>query len=189
VERRKFENFCNGAWPADDAARYPAHGRVRTRAARPLERGDVRLSREFYTVDHQGLPLKSVHLPNPPLYAGSRHDPGKDVIARDCDYWFVDCLTDYRLWEQNVAQATVTIARDERARGTPRPLDRLRHVVPRHLREYDRGGARARRPTGEHGKTTASPSSPPRPWGRDWSARRRRSPSASAATKRPASER
>jgi FMNH2-dependent dimethyl sulfone monooxygenase len=65
---------------------------------------------EFYRVDHQGLPLKSIQLPHPPLYAGSRHEPGKEVIARDCDYWFVDCLTDYRQWEANVDQAAAAIS-------------------------------------------------------------------------------
>ena len=58
----------------------------------------------------RAFPLKSVQLPHPPLYAGSRHEPGKEVIARDCDYWFVDCLSDYRLWERNMDQAAVSIS-------------------------------------------------------------------------------
>ena len=45
---------------------------------------------EFYTVDRQGLPLKSVQMPHPPIYAGTRNQTGREVIASDCDYWFVD---------------------------------------------------------------------------------------------------
>jgi FMNH2-dependent dimethyl sulfone monooxygenase len=50
-----------------------------------------------------------VHLPHPPIYAGTRNEAGKDVIARDCDYWFVDYQTDYRMWKQNIEQAAVFI--------------------------------------------------------------------------------
>jgi dimethylsulfone monooxygenase len=108
--KEEFETFGNGAWPADDAARYRRMDEF-VRVMRGLWTEDTFEFRgEFYSVDRQGLPLKPVQLPNPPLYAGSRHDPGKDVIARDCDCWFVDCLTDYRHWEDNLAQAAAAIA-------------------------------------------------------------------------------
>src|SRR5215831_3660634 len=108
--KEEFETFGNGAWPPDDAARYRRMDEF-VRVMRGLWTEDTfEFHGEFYSVDRQGLPLKSVQLPNPPLYAGSRHDPGKDVIVRDCDCWFVDCLTDYRRWEDNLAQAGVTIA-------------------------------------------------------------------------------
>jgi len=108
--KEEFETFGNGAWPPDDAARYRRMDEF-VRVMRGLWTEDTfEFHGEFYTVDRQGLPLKAVQLPNPPLYAGSRHDPGKDVITRDCDYWFVDCLTDYRSWKDNLAQAAVSIA-------------------------------------------------------------------------------
>ena len=98
--KEELETFGNGSWQADDQARYRRMDEF-VRVMRGLWTEDAfDFQGEFYTVDRQGLPLKSVQMPNPPLYAGSRHDPGKDVIARDCDCWFVDCLTDYRLWEQ-----------------------------------------------------------------------------------------
>jgi dimethylsulfone monooxygenase len=108
--KEEFETFGNGAWPADDDARYRRMDEF-VRVLRGLWNEDAFDFRgEFYRVDRQGLPLKSVSLPNPPLYAGSRHDPGKDVIARDCDCWFVDCLSEHQLWEQNLQQAAVSIA-------------------------------------------------------------------------------
>ena len=91
----------------------------------------------------QGLPLKSVQLPHPPIYAGTRNETGKEVIARDGDYWFVDYQTDYRMWEQQHRAGRGLHRRYETARGAPRPQHRFRHVVSCHLRRYDRRGGRA----------------------------------------------
>jgi FMNH2-dependent dimethyl sulfone monooxygenase len=108
--KEEFENFGHAGWPKDDDARYRRMDEF-VRVMRGLWNEDTfDFHGEFYTVDRQELPLKPIQLPNPPIYAGSRHEPGKEVIARDCDCWFVDCLTDYRTWEQNVEQARVTIA-------------------------------------------------------------------------------
>ncbi len=107
--KEEFETFGHAGWPKDDDARYRRMDEF-VRVLRGLWNEDTfEFHGEFYSVDRQGLPLKSVQRPNPPIYAGSRHEPGKEVIARECDCWFVDCLADYRTWEQNVEQATVTI--------------------------------------------------------------------------------
>jgi FMNH2-dependent dimethyl sulfone monooxygenase len=108
--KEEFDTFGNGGWPHDDEARYRRMDEF-VRVMRGLWCEEtLEFHGEFYRVERQGLPLKSVRLPHPPIYAGSRHEPGKDVIARDCDCWFVDCLSDYRLWESNLAQAATTIA-------------------------------------------------------------------------------
>jgi len=64
---------------------------------------------EFYHVDRQTSPLKPVQTPNPPIYAGTRNDTGRDTIARYGDNWFVDYELDYRKWERNIEQAAVLI--------------------------------------------------------------------------------
>jgi len=107
--KEEFETFGQGWWPQDDDARYRRMNEF-VRVLRGLWQQDPFDFRgEFYTVDRQGLPLKSVRLPHPPIYAGTRNEMGKEVIARDCDYWFVDYQTDYRMWERNVDQAAVFI--------------------------------------------------------------------------------
>ncbi len=107
--KEEFENFGHAGWPKDDDARYRRMDEF-VRVMRGLWNEDTfEFHGEFYSVDRQGLPLKSIQLPNPPIYAGSRHEPGKEVISRECDCWFVDCLADYRTWEQNAEQAAVTI--------------------------------------------------------------------------------
>ena len=108
--KEEFETFGHGWQPQDDDARYRRMDEF-VRVLRGLWQEDVfDFHGEFYTVDGQGLPLKSVQLPHPPIYAGTRNETGKEVIARDGDYWFVDYQTDYRMWERNIEQAAVFIA-------------------------------------------------------------------------------
>jgi len=108
--KEEFETFGHGWQPQDDDARYRRMDEF-VRVLRGLWQEDVFDFRgEFYSVDGQGLPLKSVQLPHPPIYAGTRNQTGREVIARDGDYWFVDYETDYRMAERNIAQAAVLIA-------------------------------------------------------------------------------
>ena len=84
--KEEFETFGHGWQPQDDDARYRRMDEF-VRVLRGLWQQDVfDFHGEFYTVDRQGLPLKSVQLPHPPIYAGTRNETGKEVIARDGDY-------------------------------------------------------------------------------------------------------
>jgi FMNH2-dependent dimethyl sulfone monooxygenase len=151
--QEEFENFGHAGWPKDDDARYRRMDEF-VRVMRGLWTEDpFEFHGEFYAVDRQGLPLKSIQLPNPPIYAGSRHEPGKEVIARECDYWFVDCLADYRTWEQNVEQATATIAdlKSRAARyGRELGFGMSCHVV---CADSDAEASRLANELEEHGKT------------------------------------
>jgi FMNH2-dependent dimethyl sulfone monooxygenase len=116
--KEEFETFGQVWWPQDDDTRYRRMDEF-VRVLRSLwQEDEFDFHGEFYTVGRQGLPLKSVRLPHPPIYAGTRNQTGKDVIARDCDYWFVDYLGDYRLWEQSVDRAAqaITDMRERAAR-------------------------------------------------------------------------
>ncbi len=58
--KEEFETFGNGAWPQDDDARYRRMDEF-VRVMRGLWNEDAfDFHGEFYTVDRQGLPLKSV---------------------------------------------------------------------------------------------------------------------------------
>ena len=108
--KEEFETFGQDWQPQGDDARYRRMDEF-VRVLRGLWEQDVLDFRgEFYTVDRQGLPLKSVRLPHPPIYAGTRNEMGKGVIARDGDTWFVDYQSDHRMWERNIEQAAVLIA-------------------------------------------------------------------------------
>jgi len=108
--KEEFETFGHGWQPQDDDARYRRMDEF-VRVLRGLWQEDLfDFHGEFYTVDGQGLPLKSVQMPHPPIYAGTRNQTGREVIARDGNYWFVDYETDYRMAERNIEQAAVLIA-------------------------------------------------------------------------------
>jgi FMNH2-dependent dimethyl sulfone monooxygenase len=57
---------------------------------------------EFYTVDHGTVPTKSVRMPHPPIYAVSRVDEGMNVVAQECDAWFVNSARHYRDYEDGL---------------------------------------------------------------------------------------
>lgn len=108
--KEEFETFGQAWWPPDDEVRYRRMNEF-VQVLRGLWDEDVfDFHGEFYRVDTQGLPLKPVRMPHPPLYAGTRNQNGKDVIAQYCDYWFVDFVPDYRASEHNIEQAAVLIA-------------------------------------------------------------------------------
>lgn len=122
--KEEFETFGHDWQPQDDDARYRRMDEF-VRVLRGLWQEDVfDFHGEFYSVNGQGLPLKSVQLPHPPIYAGTRNETGKEVITRDGDYWFVDYQTDYRMWERNIEQAAFFIAdMRRRAEGHGRTID------------------------------------------------------------------
>jgi dimethylsulfone monooxygenase len=114
--KEEFETFGQNWWPQDDEARYRRMDEFVRVLCGLWEQDEFDFHGEFYTVNRQGLPLKSVHWPRPPIYAGTRNELGKEVIARDGDYWFVDYLTDYRMWQRSIEQAAVFVT-DMKARA------------------------------------------------------------------------
>jgi dimethylsulfone monooxygenase len=108
--KEEFETFGQVFWPQNDDARYRRMEEF-VRVLRGMwDEDQFELAGEFYRVDRQGLPLKSVQLPHPPIYGGTRNAAGKEVIARYCDYLFVDYLLDYRLWEQSLERVAALIS-------------------------------------------------------------------------------
>lgn len=57
---------------------------------------------EFYSIENGRMPTRSVRAPHPPIYAASRSDDGMDVVARECDCWFVNYDKDHRNYEQSL---------------------------------------------------------------------------------------
>ena len=57
---------------------------------------------EFYSIENGRMPTRSVRTPHPPIFAASRSDDGMDVVARECDCWFVNYDKDHRNYEQSL---------------------------------------------------------------------------------------
>lgn len=121
--REEFDLFGNGAWIDEAEGRYR-----RMEEFVAVMRGlwtEERFSMDgaFYPVRDAMLPIKPRRLPHPPIYAASRTEAGKDVIARYGDVWFVSYAPDHRQVAENVAGiARDVAAMDARARSHGRRL-------------------------------------------------------------------
>ena len=63
---------------------------------------DFKFDGEFYSVAYGTVPTKSVRTPYPPIYAASRVDEGMNVVAQECDAWFVNSSRHYREYEEGL---------------------------------------------------------------------------------------
>lgn len=111
----EFELFSNGASQSDGDVRYrrmDEYLKVMRGlwSARPFA-----FDGAFYKVRETALPLTCVQRGGPRIYAGTRHDPGKQVVAGQGDCWFVNYEPDFRLFDVNVEQIQKDIS-DMRAR-------------------------------------------------------------------------
>ena len=86
---QEFDIFSNGGWLDQSDARYRRMDEF-IRVMKGLWTEEtITFDGEFYQCREARLPIKPVQTPNPPIYAASRSDAGKDAIARYCDVWFV----------------------------------------------------------------------------------------------------
>jgi dimethylsulfone monooxygenase len=114
--KEEFETFGSGALTPEEDARYRRMGEFLRVIHGMWKEDKFEFHGEFYKVDRQTSPLKPIQVPNPPIYAASRNNAGKETIARYGDNWFADYAADYRVWEQNVENAAIAIA-DMKARA------------------------------------------------------------------------
>ena len=75
---------------------------------------DFKFNGEFYSVDYGTVPTKSVRTPHPPIYAASRVDEGMNVVAQECDAWFVNSARDYREYEDGLKRIETEVGLMER---------------------------------------------------------------------------
>jgi FMNH2-dependent dimethyl sulfone monooxygenase len=98
----EFNLFANGGWLGDMDRRYRRMDEY-IRVMKGLWTEDsFSLDGEFYKVEAGRLPIKTVRKPYPTIYAASRTGIGKEVVARECDVWFVPYEPSHRLYEDNV---------------------------------------------------------------------------------------
>jgi len=99
--QEEFNLFSNGAWIGDELRRYRRMDEF-IRVVKGLWTEDnFSLDGEFYKVNNASLPIKPLRTPHPTIYAASRTGPGMDVVARQCDVWFVPYEPSHRLYEDN----------------------------------------------------------------------------------------
>jgi FMNH2-dependent dimethyl sulfone monooxygenase len=108
--REEFDMFSGGGWIDDEAARYRRIDEY-IRVLKGLwSSPSFSIDGEFYQLDNAQLPNRPVRRPHPPIYAASRHEPGKAIIARECDVWFVPVLPGIDRYEDNFAAISREVA-------------------------------------------------------------------------------
>ena len=106
--RQEFELFSNNDYLEDEAARYRRIDEY-VQVLKGLWREPTfSFKGEFYAFENASLPNRPTTVPYPPLYSASRNEMGKEIIARECDFWFVPVQPGVDNYEDNFA----TIARE-----------------------------------------------------------------------------
>lgn len=102
--KEEFELFGNGAWLEEADRRYRRMDEFLKVLKGMWTEDEFSFRGEFYQVESAQLPTKTCQIPYPPIYAASRSETGKDVIARECDVWFMPYQPGYRLFFHNYEQ-------------------------------------------------------------------------------------
>ncbi len=124
--RDELNMFSNGAYIDDEEARF-RHCDEFVRILKGMfEHSSFSLKGEFFDVKDARLINRPAQRPHPPLYAASRHEQGKETIARECDVWFVPIDPGIDRYEENFA----SIARQ---------VDEMRRRAARYNREIGFG--------------------------------------------------
>jgi FMNH2-dependent dimethyl sulfone monooxygenase len=115
-----MDQFGNGAWLPGSSSRYQRMDEFIQVLRGLWTQERLRFKGDYFAVDGLTLPMRPVQ-PCPPIYAASRADAGKAIVARHCDWWFVeydperfDFDATLRKVEQDIADMRVRAAREGR---------------------------------------------------------------------------
>ncbi|MGE0628716.1 MAG: LLM class flavin-dependent oxidoreductase [Hyphomicrobiaceae bacterium] len=101
--RDEFNLFTGGGYIDDEDARFRRVDEYIQVLKGMWEQPTFSLKGEFYDIDGIQLLNRPAQAPHPPLYAASRHEQGKDIIARTCDVWFVPVSGGIDRYQENFA--------------------------------------------------------------------------------------
>jgi FMNH2-dependent dimethyl sulfone monooxygenase len=117
----EFNMYGNGSWLEDPAARYRRMDEYLRVLNGLWDEPSFSMTGEFYQLSNGRLPTKGFR--KPPLYAASRSDDGKEIIARTCDVWFISPPHHYDAFGDNLNYVVGEIAgMNERAAGHGRKV-------------------------------------------------------------------
>lgn len=87
---RPHEHNMYGRWIESEGGRY-RQMREFIRMMKGLwTQNEFTFEGEFYQMHDGMMPTRSIRYPHPPLFAASRADEGMNVVAEECDTWFVN---------------------------------------------------------------------------------------------------
>ena len=114
--RDEFNMFSNNAYIDDETARFKRMSEYLAVLKGLLENPSFSFDGEFYQLKDAQLLNRPAQYPRPPIYSASRHEAGKDLVARECDAWFVPVEPGIDRYEHNLANISKQVA-EMRARA------------------------------------------------------------------------
>ncbi len=109
---QEFKVF--GDWLDQDDRRYKRMQEFISVMKGMWTQADFSFKGEYYSVEHGTVPTKSVREPHPPVYAASRMDEGMNVVARECDCWFINYDKNFRNCDASLKRIETEISVMER---------------------------------------------------------------------------
>jgi len=108
--RDEFNMFSNNAYLDDEKARFKRMSEYLIVLKGLLENQSFSFDGEFYKLKDAQLLNRPAQYPRPPIYSASRHNAGKELVARECDAWFVPVEPGIDRYEHNLANISKQIA-------------------------------------------------------------------------------
>jgi FMNH2-dependent dimethyl sulfone monooxygenase len=107
-----------GTWVDDEEARYQRSEEFLQVIKGLWCNAEYSFHGRFYQVERGRLSSRPVQQPYPPIYAATRSERGKDLIAREGDIWFLPYGPDYRDFAASldVAERAIADMRERAAR-------------------------------------------------------------------------
>jgi dimethylsulfone monooxygenase len=114
--RDEFNMFSNNAYIDEESARFKRMSEYLAVLKGLLENPSFSFDGEFYQLKDAQLLNRPAQYPRPPIYSASRHDAGKELVARECDAWFVPVEPGIDRYEHNLSNISNQVA-EMRARA------------------------------------------------------------------------
>ena len=121
---RPAEHNMYGRWIESDDGRYQQmHEFIRMMKGLWTE-DQFTLDGEFYKIQDGKMPTRSVATPHPPFFAASRAEDGMNVVAQECDTWFVNYDKDHANYEASLKRISSEMAlMEERVKSYGRKMN------------------------------------------------------------------
>ena len=112
----ELESF--GVWLERDAPRYKRMEEFIQVMKGLWADDDFSFHGDFYNFDHAGIFTKPVRAPHPPIYAASHARDGMELVARECEAWFVNPDKDRGKYAESLARIERDIGLMEKLSAT-----------------------------------------------------------------------
>lgn len=107
---QEFELYGNGGWVDKGHDHYRRVDEfIRVMKAMWTE-DSFSFDGQYYHAREGSMLTKPMRRPHPPVFAASNAEEGKDIIARECDLWFVNYESGIDAYDENVKIISADIA-------------------------------------------------------------------------------